>query len=77
MLAANLSTLASVKPSAATTCSKLGRPSASRCIGARERCACATICAIWDSMVCAPTISDRTTRLPLVLIVAPMKALEG
>jgi len=43
-----------------------------RCIGARERWACATICTICDSMVVAPTCSERITRAPLVLSVAPI-----
>ena len=43
-----------------------------RCIGARERCACATICTICASTVCAPTFSARITRLPLPLMVAPI-----
>ena len=43
-----------------------------RCIGARERCAWATICTICDSMVAAPTRSLRITSAPLVLSVAPI-----
>ena len=43
-----------------------------RCIGARERCACATICTICDSTVAEPTCSERITSAPLVFIVAPM-----
>ena len=46
--------------------------SAMRCIGAFERCACATICTICDSMVALPTCSDRMTSAPLVLSVAPI-----
>ncbi|MCY1208243.1 hypothetical protein D9M72_198620 [compost metagenome] len=46
--------------------------SAIRCIGAFDRCACATIWTIWDSTVWEPTFSDRMTRLPDVFIVAPM-----
>ena len=46
--------------------------SAMRCIGARERCAWATICTICDSTVAAPTCSERITSAPLVFIVAPM-----
>ena len=43
-----------------------------RCIGARERCASATICTICASTVAEPTCSERITRAPLVFIVAPM-----
>ena len=43
-----------------------------RCIGARERWACATICTIWASIVVAPTCSERITSAPLVLSVAPI-----
>src|SRR3546814_1458622 len=39
--------------------------SAMRCIGARERCACATSCTICDSTVAEPTFSARMTRLPV------------
>ena len=46
--------------------------SAMRCIGARERCACATSCTICDSTVSAPTRSARITSAPLPLIVAPI-----
>src|SRR5690606_17496756 len=45
--------------------------SASRCIGARERCACATMLTICDSIVSEPTRSACMTSAPLVLIVAP------
>ena len=41
-------------------------------MGARERCACATICTICDSTVDAPTRSERITSAPLVLSVAPI-----
>ena len=43
-----------------------------RCIGARERCACATICTTCASTVCDPTFSARITRLPLAFCVAPI-----
>ena len=43
-----------------------------RCIGARLRCACATICTICASTVCEPTFSERMTSAPLVFMVAPM-----
>ena len=43
-----------------------------RCIGARERCACATICTICASTVAAPTCSERITSAPLVFSVAPI-----
>ncbi len=43
-----------------------------RCIGAFERCACATICTICASTVCEPTRSERITSAPLVLSVAPI-----
>ena len=46
--------------------------SARRCVGARLRCACATICTICASTVCDPIFSARMTRLPVPLIVAPM-----
>ena len=51
--------------------------SAMRCIGARERCACATSCTICASTVCEPTFSARITRLPLPLSVAPMSFVAG
>ena len=43
--------------------------SASRWIGARERCAAATICTMRDSMVSRPTFSARMMKLPVVLSV--------
>ncbi|MEY3252550.1 MAG: hypothetical protein RL227_1523, partial [Pseudomonadota bacterium] len=43
-----------------------------RCIGARERCASATICTICDSTVAEPTCSDCITSAPLVFSVAPI-----
>ena len=46
--------------------------SASRWIGARLRCALATICTICASKVSRPTLSARMTKLPLVLMVAPI-----
>ena len=46
--------------------------SASRWIGARERCAAATICTMRDSMVSRPTFSARITKLPVVLSVPAM-----
>ena len=39
--------------------------SASRAIGARERCAAATICTMRASMVSRPIFSARMTKLPL------------
>ena len=41
-------------------------------IGARLRCACATICTMRDSMVSAPTCSARITRAPVPLMVPPI-----
>ena len=41
-------------------------------MGARERCAIATICTICDNTVVEPTCSERITSAPLVLSVAPM-----
>src|SRR3546814_5528124 len=41
--------------------------SAMRCIGARERCACATNCTICDSTVSEPTLPARITSAPVVL----------
>ncbi len=46
--------------------------SARRCIGARERCACATSCTICASMVSEPTFSARITSAPLPFKVAPI-----
>ena len=46
--------------------------SASFWIGARLRCAFATISTIWLSMVSEPTRSASITRLPVPLIVAPV-----
>ena len=43
-------------------------------MGAFERCACATIRTICDSIVAAPTRSERIVRLPVVFCVAPMSA---
>jgi len=43
-----------------------------RCIGARERCAIATICTICASTVAEPTCSERITSAPLVFRVAPI-----
>ena len=43
-----------------------------RCIGAFERCACATSWTICASMVPEPTRSERIVRLPVVFSVAPM-----
>jgi hypothetical protein len=48
-----------------------------RCIGARERCACATICTICASTVCEPIFSARMTRLPEVLRLAPITLSPG
>ena len=46
--------------------------SASRWMGARLRCASATMCTIRDSMVSAPTFSAVITRAPVPLMVPPM-----
>ena len=46
--------------------------SASRWIGARLLCACATICTIWASIVSRPTLSARMTKLPVWFMVPPM-----
>ena len=46
--------------------------SARRWIGARLRCAVATICTIWDSKVSRPILSARITKLPDLLIVPPI-----
>ncbi len=46
--------------------------SASAWIGARERCASATICTIRARSVSLPTRSARMTKLPVVLRVAPV-----
>ena len=43
-----------------------------RCIGARDRCACITICTMLASTVAEPTFSARITSAPLVFIVAPI-----
>ena len=48
-----------------------------RCIGARERCACATICTICASTVCEPIFSARITRLPLAFRAEPMMRSSG
>ncbi len=41
--------------------------SAMRCMGARERCACATNCTICASTVSDPTLSARITRAPTAI----------
>ena len=46
--------------------------SASRWIGARLRCASATICTIFESMVSAPTCVARMVKLPVWLTVPPI-----
>ena len=46
-------------------------------IGARERCALATISTIWLSTVSAPTRRASITRLPVPLIVAPVTRIAG
>src|SRR3546814_13762678 len=46
--------------------------SAMRCIGARERCACATRCTICDSTVAEPPFPARLNRLPVPFIGAPL-----
>ena len=51
--------------------------SASRWIGARLRCACATIWTMRASIVSAPTFSARITRLPVPLMVPPMTLASG
>ena len=55
-----------------TTTNLPATTSAMRCIGALERWALATICTICDSMVAAPTFSERITSAPLVFSVAPI-----
>ena len=47
--------------------------SASRCIGALERCAWATICTICASTVALPTFCACITRLPWAFRVAPIR----
>ena len=51
--------------------------SASRWIGARERCAAATIATMRASTVSLPTRSARITKLPVVLTVAPVTLSPG
>ena len=51
--------------------------SATRWIGARLRCASATICTIRASSVSAPTCSARITKLPVALIVPPITLSPG
>ena len=51
--------------------------SASAWIGARERCASATMRTICDSIVSRPTRSARISRLPVPLTVAPVTLLAG
>ena len=48
-----------------------------RCIGARLRCAWATIWTICARTVCAPIRSERMTSAPLVLMVAPISLSPG
>ena len=63
-------------PSTASTNQKLTL-SARRCIGARERCACATSCTICASTVSEPTLSARMTSAPVPFIVAPITLSPG
>ena len=65
------SRVARAAPSTASTNQNDTR-SASRCIGARVRCACATSCTICASTLALPSFSARITRLPAPLSVAPM-----
>ena len=51
--------------------------SASFWIGARERCASATIWTIWASKVSLPTSSARMTKVPVALTVAPVTLSPG
>ena len=51
--------------------------SASRWIGARERCACATICTICDSRVSRPIFSARIRKPPDWLMVPAMTRAPG
>ena len=51
--------------------------SASRWIGARLRCASATICTMRASIVSAPILSARITRLPVPLMVPPISLAPG
>jgi hypothetical protein len=46
-------------------------------MGARLRCASATICTIRDSIVSAPTFSAVMTRAPVPLMVPPMTLAAG
>jgi len=46
-------------------------------IGARDRCASATMATIWASNVSLPTRSARITKLPVVLTVAPVTLSPG
>src|SRR5439155_16096360 len=46
-------------------------------IGARERCASATIWTIWASNVSLPTRSARMTKVPVALTVAPVTLSPG
>ena len=48
-----------------------------RWIGARERCACATICTMRDSIVSRPTCSARITKPPVWLSVPPITLSPG
>ncbi len=51
--------------------------SASRWMGARERCASPTMRTIWASSVSAPTRSARMITLPVPLTVPPVTRLAG
>ena len=51
--------------------------SASRWIGARLRCACATMCTICASSVSRPTFSARMMKLPVPLSVPPITLAPG
>ena len=51
--------------------------SASRWIGARERCAAATICTICASTVSRPTFSARIIKVPVWLSVPPITFSPG
>ena len=70
---------ANVTTAAATTpgTNQADTVSARRWIGARVRCASATIRTIWASSVSAPTRSAVMTKLPVALTVPPMTRLPG
>jgi len=60
-----------------TSTNQYATVSAMRCMGARERCACATSCTICASMLSSPRRSARTTRLPAPITVSPTALATG